>query len=261
MQRLGTYTARLVFVLAMPLFLASGSAPAFTAFPPDRFAFSIGVAPRVSAVGTPRSLLANGCTGPVTLDESAVASTGTLVMRMTPESTGCVERTVVLNYTPRSIGTLRILMKKPDGSTVAEAQIETVAGARSTVNLDGMWFDPATNGSGISFHHAAGSDVVFGTWFLYGSQTIQQSLPSTRWYSLQTMQWVQGGTLLVGIAYEGRANNVQPSCMSGDDCPRPAVELRTVGSVSVSVIDQNNLRIEAFDQYGRTAFVSLLKRL
>ena len=261
MKNSGTYVGRLLCVLGIPLLLISTSAPAFTAFPPDRFAFSIGVAPRVSAVGTPRSLLANGCTGPVTLDESAVASTGTLVMRMVPESIGCVERTVVLNYTPRSIGTLRVIMKRPDGSTVAEAQMETVSGARSTVNLDGMWFDPATNGSGISFHHSASSDVVFGTWFLYGSPSTQQALPSPRWYSLQAMQWVQGGTLLVGIAYEGRANNVNPSCVPGDDCPRPAVELRTVGTVSVSVIDQNNLRIEAFDQYGRSAFVSSLQRL
>lgn len=261
MNRPKTYFAKWFFVLGVPLTLLSTCAAAFTAIPPDRFGFSIGVAPRISALGSPRSLLANGCTGPVSLDESAVASTGNLVMRMAPESIGCVERTVVLSYTPRSVGTLSVTMKKPDGTIVAEAQMETISAARSTVNLDGMWFDPATNGSGISFHHAAGNDVVFGTWFLYGSPTLQQPRPPPRWYSLQNLRWAQNGTLLVGIAYDGRANNVNPSCVSGDDCPRPAVELRTVGSVSVSVIDPNNLRIEAFDQYGRTAFVSLLKRL
>ena len=67
--------------------------------------------------------------------------------------------------------------------------------------------------------------------------------------------------MLVGIAYEGRTNNENPACFAGDDCPRRAVELRAVGTVSVTVIDQNNLRVEALDQYGRTAFVSLLKRL
>lgn len=243
--------AQAILLLVGTLLLCGSPVFAFTTALQDRFAFSVGVAPRVSAVGTPRTLFANGCTGPVTLDESTVASSGTLVMRITPESIGCVERTVVVNYTPRSIGTLRVIMKAPDGSVVAEAPMETVAGARSTVNLDGMWYDPATNGSGISFHHAAPSDTVFGTWFLYGRSS---------WYSLQSMQWIRGGASLVGIAYEANAA-LQGSCAKGDDCPRAASAVAPVGSVAVSVIDQNNLRVETFDQYGRAAFVSLLKRL
>ncbi|MEO8386112.1 MAG: hypothetical protein ABI583_12770 [Betaproteobacteria bacterium] len=106
----------------------------------------------MSSADAPRILFANGCTGPVTLDESEVMTTGTLVMRSVPFSVGCVEPTRVLSYTPRSVGTLKVIMKRPDGSTIAQASIENVAGTRSTVNLDGMWFDPATNGSGISFH-------------------------------------------------------------------------------------------------------------
>ncbi|MCY7386507.1 MAG: hypothetical protein LH481_00315 [Burkholderiales bacterium] len=229
-------------------------ASAFATTPPNGLVLSIVSAPRISTVGTARSIFVHGASGPVTFDESAIATTGTLVIRMTPEMTGLMASPLVLTYTPRNIGTLRVSLRLSDGSA-AETQMETVAGARSTFNLDGMWFDPATNGSGISFHHAVASDVVFGTWFLYAAQ------PQTRWYSLQSMQWMQGGTVLVGIAYEGRTNNVNPACLAGDDCPRPAVELRTVGSVSVTVIDQNNLRVEALDQYGRTAFVSLLKRL
>lgn len=237
------------------LLTLSTAASAFTTVLPDRFAFSIGVAPRVSTVGAPRSLFANGCTGSVTLDETAVATTGTLVMRSVPESVGCVERTVVVSYTPTSVGTLRVIMKIPDGSIVAEAPMETMARARSTVNLDGMWFDPATNGSGISFHHAVSTDTVFGTWFLYGASNTL--VP--RWYSLQNMQWTQGGTLLAGVAYEP-AGSGSPLCVTGDDCPRPAA-IKQVGSVAISVIDQDNLRVESFDQYGRSAFVSSLKRL
>ena len=237
------------------LLTSSTAVSAFTTVIPDRFAFSIGVAPRVSTIGAPRNHFANGCTGPVTLDETAVATTATLVMRSVPESVGCVERTVVLSYTPRSAGTIRIIMKLPDGSIVAEAPLETVASARSAFNLDGMWFDQATNGSGISFHHAVSSDIVFGTWFLYGASNTF----APRWYSLQNMQWTQGGTLLTGVAYEPAGSGL-PLCVAGDDCPRPAV-IKPVGSVTVSVIDQNNMRVEAFDQYGRSAFVSSLKRL
>lgn len=244
----------LSFLLGVVLMTTSLFASAFATTPPNGLVLSIVSAPRISTVGTARSIFVHGASGPVTFDESAIATTGTLVIRMTPEMTGLMASPLVLTYTPRNIGTLRVSLRLSDGSA-AETQMETVAGARSTFNLDGMWFDPATNGSGISFHHAVASDVVFGTWFLYAAQ------PQTRWYSLQSMQWMQGGTVLVGIAYEGRTNNVNPACLAGDDCPRPAVELRTVGSVSVTVIDQNNLRVEALDQYGRTAFVSLLKRL
>ena len=238
--------------LGFLLCASSSGTPAFTTALPDRFAFSIGVAPRVSSAGAPRTLFANGCTGPAILDESEVAATGTLVIRSAPFSIGCVEPTRVLSYTPRSAGTLKVIMKLPDGSIVAESSIETVVGSHSTVNLDGMWFDPATNGSGISFHHSAATDGVFGTWFMYGS--------GTRWYSLQTMQWTNSRTL-TGIAYEAKASNLQVACTLGSECPRVATDLKPVGTIGVSVIDNDNLRVEAFDQYGRSAFVSFLKRL
>ena len=248
---LRTFTCGVGFLLLS----LSNAGHAFTTNLPDRFAFSIGVAPRTSAVGSPRTLFANGCTGPVTLDESEVATTGALVMRIVPQSLGCIEPTKTVTFIPRSISTQRVVMKLPDGSNVAEAIIETVAQAHSTVNLDGMWFEPTTNGSGISFHHSAGSDNTFGTWFLYGAANTFV----TRWYSLQNMKWTQSGAVLVGLAYEATASGV-PTCVVGDDCPRPAA-VRPVGSVTVSVIDESNVRVEAFDQYGRSAFVSQLKRL
>lgn len=232
----------------------SAAAAAFSTTPVDRFAFSVSVAPRISTVGTMRSVLVNGCVGPGVVDDSAVAA-GKLVLRMTPEAVGCVQAPTILNYTPQNAGTLRVAVTMPDDSVVAETQMETVAGARSTINLDGMWFDPATNGSGVSFHHSVSSDAVFGTWFLYGASNAFVA----RWYSLQSMQWAQSGRLLVGLAYEATASG-SPSCVTGDDCPRPAV-VKPVGSVAVTMIDQDNLRIEAFDQYGRNAFVSSLKRL
>jgi hypothetical protein len=238
---------------AIAMAVASGSAPAFSIAPVDLFAFSLSVGPRVSAVGTPRTIFANGCTGPVTIDTSTIA-TGTLILRSAPEAIGCVQRPpVALTYTPQNIGTLRIIMKLPDGSTVAEAQMATIAGARSTVNLDGMWFDPATNGSGISFHHSVASDWVFGTWFMYANF-------GSRWFSLQGMQWIEGGSSLTGIAYEATAP-IQNSCAAGGECPRLAMEVTPIGAVAISVIDKDNLRIEAFDRYGRPSFVSLLKRL
>ena len=239
------------FILGALLLAASTLAFAFSATPPDRNMFSIYVSPRTFTPGTPRTISIYGATtsGPITIDESTLATTGKLILRVTPEFIGRTLEPMVVTYTPRSIGTLRVTLDLPDGSA-AEALIESVAvGGRSAVNLDGMWFDPATNGSGISFYHSASTDAVFGTWFMFGRGG---------WYSLQSLQWLPGGTSLIGIAYAATAATQAP-CV-GLNCPRPAA-LSPIGAVSVSVVDQNNLRVEAFDQYGRSAFVSLLKRL
>ena len=235
--------------------------PALSTLAPDSLAFSIGIAPRISALGGPRSLFVNGCSGPATLDESPVASTGTLVIRIAPTSIGCFQQTTVLNYMPRSTGALRVIMMKPDGNTVAEASMQTVASVRSFINIDGMWFDPDTNGSGVSFHHAVGSDTVFATWFMFGQKSRAYS---ASWYSLQAMQWTQDGNVLVGIVYEAKAASqlsTPPSCAKGDECPRPATEIKAVGTVTASLIDQNNMRVVAYDQYDRQVFVSVLKRI
>ena len=244
---------RIVLYFGFLLGAMSANAIAFTTALPNSFSFSISVAPHVSTVGTARTLFANGCTGSVTLDESEVAITGILILQSVPFSIGCVEIPKVLSFTPRSMGTVRVIMKLPDGKIAAEAAMETVVGARSTVNLEGMWFDPATNGSGISFHHSVSSDTAFGTWFLYGAANSF----APRWYSLQNMQWTRAGTLLTGTAYEPGGSG---QCVAGDDCPRPAV-IKPVGSVAVTVVDRDNLRVEAFDQYGRSAFRSSVKRL
>ena len=230
------------------LLMASAAAPAFSKARPDGLTFSILITPRIFTVGMPRSIAIYGASGPVAFDESAITTTGTLVIRMTPEIIGLLAQPQVVTYTPRNSGTLRVILRLADG-TSADAQMETVARGYSTVNLDGMWFDPATNGSGIAFNHSPGSDGVLGTWFMYGFGS---------WYSLQSMRWLEGGTSLVGIAYEATAS--APGACVGNYCPRPAA-LSPVGTVSVSVVDQNNLRVETFDQYGRPAFVSLLKRL
>lgn len=216
---------------------------------------SVTVAPRISTVGAPRTVFANGCTGPAVVDEAEVAS-GRLIVRINPTAFNCALSPGSLTYVPRTVGILTVRMISPDGRVVAETSMETAAAVRSTVNLDGMWFDPLTNGSGISFHHSSGPDSIFGNWFMYGAAP--QGAP--RWYSLQSMQWTSGGGVLVGTAYAAAAA-AQPSCAAGDDCPRPAVLVGPAGSVSIAVIDSNSLRAEGIDRYGRVAFVSRLKRL
>ncbi|MEP7157335.1 MAG: hypothetical protein ABI905_16255 [Betaproteobacteria bacterium] len=231
------------------------AAPSLPVFVRDSDQRSLNVAPRTSTLGTARTIFANGCTGIATLDESRVAS-GILAVRINPSVFECGQPARILPFTPRTTGKLRVIMMLPDGSTESEVEMETVAAAHSTVNIDGMWYDPDTTGSGISFHHAAASDAVFGTWFLFAGAPAK----GPKWYALQGMQWTAGGSLLVGMAYEVAAPT-KPACAAGDDCPRLATSVLPVGSVGVSVLDANNLRVEAIDHYGRPAFVSFVKRL
>lgn len=171
MNRVTACGLKCASLFGLALLFASNGAVALSTVPPSGLVLSINAVPRTSALGTPRSIFVHGASGSVTFDESAIATTGTLLIRMTPEIIGLLASPQIHTYTPRTVGNLRVTLKLLDGTT-ADTQMETVALARSTVNLDGMWFDPVTNGSGISFHQATSSDVVFGTWFLYGSATV-----------------------------------------------------------------------------------------
>jgi len=238
---------------------AATPSPATTSVPRFTQAYSdqtlLAVSPRTSTIGTPRTLFASGCTGNVVLDESAVGN-GILVLRYTPAIAQCGQPPVTLSYTPRSVGRLRVLLQTGNGDTAAATEMETVTASHSLTNIDGMWYDPDTNGSGISFHHATGSDAVFGTWFMYGAQPTA----GPRWFSLQNMQWQQGGVLLAGTAFQVSAQG-RPACAAGDDCPRGASGSVPVGTVGFTLLDQNNARVEAFDWTGRSTFLSFLKRL
>ena len=76
-----------------------------------------------------------------------------------------------------------------------------------------MWFDSATNGSGISIHHRrATSDVAFGTWFLFGNNG------DAKWYALQSANWQQDGSVLEALLIA-----VSGACARNDlvACPAP----------------------------------------
>ena len=217
--------------------------------------YSLGAAPRVSTLATPRTIFAGGCTGPLTLD--ARLSTPTrLVLRVNPSITFCASPPAQYAYTPAQTGVVQVQMLLPDESIAASVELESVAGARSPFNLDGMWFDPETNGAGISIYHAAASDAVFGTWFMFSAT----AGGGTRWFSLQSLKWIFDGRSLVGAVYQTNASG-QPLCTAGDDCPRKASAVSVAGSIAILVIDQNNLQIDAFSPFGQPVFSSRVRRL
>jgi hypothetical protein len=215
---------------------------------------AIGVLPAASVPGIQRVIVTQGCIGLGVIDESQLAS-GRLIVRAPAGLSFCGAGPQRTFYTPRGIGSVQVVLLDQEGVYLGESRIDTLLPAHSQVNINGMWFDPETNGSGISFHHSQTSDGVFGTWFLFSAG----GNGGPRWLSLQSVRWMNAGITATGLAVDARPTGA--ACATGDDCPRAAGSPVVQGSISLQVIDANNLFIQGHDSLGRLAFTSYLRRL
>ncbi len=139
--------------------------------------------------------------------------------------------------------------------------VPTVFPVWASGDITGLWFDPATNGSGLSFNHNYQvSNAVFGTWYVYD----QQGLP--RWVTLQSAVWKSDGGIVEGKIFETHG---VPCPTLGLACPSlailPATEIGTFRAsftgLSPSVVGVPAGKIEAFAPNGATLFTSNILRL
>ncbi|MBL8525226.1 MAG: hypothetical protein JNN20_16165 [Betaproteobacteria bacterium] len=153
---------------------------------------------------------------------------------------------VTVNYTPQEEGDLRLLAVGNVGSFYGEALLRTRADVskRSQYDLTGMWYDPATNGSGVTFvHGATKNDQVFGTWYVY------DNAGNPRWYTIQNVQWNTGGMEAQGQLYETRANSIV--CVPPyTGCPVALALASAAGVVSIVMQGPNSARITAVSAGG-----------
>ncbi|MBL8522396.1 MAG: hypothetical protein JNN20_01785 [Betaproteobacteria bacterium] len=259
---------KILIVLGMwmvaPAVLASGLHESPTekskaAFTNDaQLPWHVTVVPKSAPIGTPRTIIvAGGCPAVLKQDESTA---GVLKLRVTDFTCplGLVA-TAFLPYTPQVEGALAVKLYFYDGNDVIqETSMTTTAGARphSSTDISGMWYDPATSGSGISFHHNPASDAVFGTWFMFGSAGTSSF--RSRWFSLQAMQWVSNN-VLEGIALESASKST--TCLASNSCPLTAGRPGARGIVRVTLTGGNEAKIEAFDLFGAALFTSNLTRI
>jgi hypothetical protein len=166
------------------------------------------------------------------------------------------QQTASVQITPDSEGDLRVVVMNSFGGYSGETVIHTRAAVsnRSTIDLTGMWYDPATFGSGVTFLHAgSGSDQVFGTWYVY------DNAGNPRWYSIQSVQWHDGGTRATGTLYLTSGHCVSyPSPIVG--CPVAAMSVLPSGTVTINVLGPNNAQITATALTGGASFTSSLIR-
>ncbi|MBL8522014.1 MAG: hypothetical protein JNK75_15255 [Betaproteobacteria bacterium] len=230
---------------------------------------TITVTPASAAPGTPRTITidtvqAVGCEArQARVVDTEVQWQRTLVVHLVGGNTGifCDALTnyrYVTTYTPSSEGDLKVMavlaVTPFPGATALLAESTMVtrapASARSRHDLTGMWYDPATNGSGLTFIHAAArNDAVFGTWFLYDAQ----GLP--RWFTIQNVNWKSGGLEAEGTLFNSSsAINICPLTVIG--CPVAAALTAPLGRARIVMHSATQARIEALTPDGSVVFAS-----
>jgi hypothetical protein len=167
-----------------------------------------------------------------------------------------VTRRFTVNYTPDTEGDMRVMVVNSLASYLGEATLRTrdAVSTRSQFDLTGMWYDPATNGSGLTFvHGATRNDTVFGTWYVY------DNAGNPRWYTIQNVQWRAGGLEAQGQLYETRANSIV--CVPPyTGCPVALSVAATSGVVSIVMQGPNAARITATSSNGGATLTSNLVR-
>ncbi|MBL8514515.1 MAG: hypothetical protein JNJ55_11035 [Betaproteobacteria bacterium] len=166
----------------------------------------------------------------------------------------------VVEYTPEYEGELKVLVfdsrTNGAGGLLADTRMTTRSPAttRSVHDLTGIWYDPATNGSGLTFiHSATRGDAAFGTWFLYDGQG------RPRWYTIQNIAWKPGGTEAEGLLLESSAAiNICPLTIIG--CPLAAAIIAPAGKARIVMHAADRARIEAISNSGQPVFASNVVR-
>ncbi len=270
-------TTGICVLLASMLFRASPAVAATV--PPPVTLPVVSVTPLIAAPNVARKIIIssawlNNC-GPVNLklESNDTAQTGILTVRV---SFAAIEPNVVVcqpilggdsrlefDYTPKAEGVLRVVVVTDTETKYGEGNVVTSGAgkARSLVDISGVWFDPATSGSGITFQHNFKSDdVSFGTWYLY------DQAGNARWYTMQNAVWNQDGRRFEAQLLESRSP--ASSCTVDVPCPTASIPSVRIGMVKVSLVGDEFsrtkpllMKVDAFSSSGAALFSSTASRL
>ena len=236
-------------------------AQAFPLIVPERVS-QITVTPAVADAGVARAIKVSGmwpgCV-PVGATVTSVVSfpPATRVVRLilpqtlAPCQAAFVPYTVTATYTPTVRGIVKLLVLNVDGEYLGEGLLDTRApdDHRSAFNITGMWYDPKSNGSGLTFVHSRVTDnAVFGTWYVYDGSG------KPRWYTIQNTEWTAQGRVMEGSLYETSAVASCPAPFTA--CPARIGLLVTIGRARVTITGDTSARVEALTTGGTVIFSS-----
>ncbi len=199
--------------LAVILGLFACLATAQSGIPPP-FTPTILAEPANASQNTPRIITVQGqwpnscppTTGTLVTDfaesEHFITITLNVPQTFAPCTTVIGSYAIKFNYTPQSLGVIRVMVKDTPVSPSNTGTITTsLAGQnRAIADVSGMWYDAVTNGSGMSIiHNFQGvTSGLFGAWFAY------DNAGSPRWLTIQEGKWETNGTFN-GNLYETKA--------------------------------------------------------
>ena len=241
------------------------------------------VHPTSAPLGTPRTVFfvdarLTGCMSQsYAFDASALDTQNLISIRfdLTPQPCGVPPPSYptfkAYTVTPSRADKLTIRATRNGQAEIFEAEVTSTSAPRSSRNVNGMWFDPTTNGSGIAMHHSRASDAVFGTWFIFNLDG------STRWYTMQQAYWRGNGDILEGLLFGMSGNCPEESHVA---CPaRASVRTLPLGTLDPTTsypagapfldavvarftfTSDTAARAEVLDLAGNVLFVSQLIRL
>jgi hypothetical protein len=208
----------------------------------------------------------DSCVPGIVVDESLAVQTRTLFVNRVTNPIGgrvCLQvltpYRIEFSYTPTVTGITRVLVGG-SASTRGEGRIITTTdGAiRSAKDISGNWYDPDSNGSGLTFTHGySTSDVVFGTWYVYDRAGV------ARWYSIQNVVWKDSGSF-EGALFETAAQPGKcPTVITDPACPQASTSIKQIGTVKATFtgifpLDDTGpqARIEAFSPTNTLLFTS-----
>jgi hypothetical protein len=246
------------------------SAAQSTLLPPPTIAL-VQVTPLNAPPGTERTVVIAGqwpdsCVPGIFVDSSLVAQIRTIfISRVTNPIGGRVCLQVLtpyrfeFAYTPTVTGITRVLVNG-SASTRGEGKIITSTdnAPRAAKDISGNWYDPDSNGSGLTFTHGyLTSDTVFGTWYVYDRSGV------ARWYSIQNVVWKDNGSF-EGVLYETAAPPGKcPMVITDPACPQASTSIKQIGTVKATFtgifpLDDTGpqARIEAFSPTNTLLFSS-----
>ncbi|MBL8522013.1 MAG: hypothetical protein JNK75_15250 [Betaproteobacteria bacterium] len=164
--------------------------------------------------------------------------------------------TLSASFTPVARGRLRIVVVSSSGQFLGEGLLDVrqAGDMHSRHDVTGVWYDPTTNGSGLTFIHSRTTDsLVFGTWYVYGTDGV------ARWFTIQSTRWLSQGNVLEGDLYETRAGPA--SCPPLSACPVPFSSVQVIGKARMTMNGAHAARIEAIHPGGAVMFASDVQRI
>lgn len=230
--------------------------PSFSMDPPS----GAYVFPGRAAPGTERRIRIHGCFDPQFTVQDAGGANGDVTVTFNDSAVGATCTPRMISITPSVVGTKKLKVVVAGMGLRHESAIETLPAVPPRVALDGMWSDPASDGSGIAFHSSARTSAVFGTWFLWGQQPADPSAGNpSRWFSLQQIQWFGDGSTAEGLVYEGMRG--ASACPAERDCPASLTNLTIAGVLKLTVTGADQVLAEMTDGKGNVLFLSRLRRV